>query len=242
MPDREDRKSELRENLTAIRSRIEAACDAAGRPVAELTLIAVTKFFPVTDAVLLAELGVTDLGESRDQEASRKVADFAELATPGSPPVRWHFIGRLQKNKAKSVARYADAVHSVDRPELIAALDRGVESAGRDRLAVLVQVSLDGDTSRGGAVAEDVPSLAEQVAAAGSLTLAGVMAVAPLGADPDQAFAALARLAERLRADHPEARMLSAGMSSDLEAAVRHGATHLRIGTALLGRRTDTFG
>ena len=190
--------------------------------------MAVTKTFPVEDARRLVGLGVTELGEARDQEARVKAR---ELVGP-----RWHFVGRLQRNKAASVASYAAVVHTVDRPELVAALARGAERAGRE-LDVLVQVSLDGDPGRGGALPGDVGALADAAAGTGRLHVRGVMAIAPLGADPDPAFAALARIAERLRVGHPAATVLSAGMSGDLEAAVRHGATHLRIGTALLGGR-----
>jgi pyridoxal phosphate enzyme (YggS family) len=189
----------------------------------------------------LAELGVTDLGESRDQEAAGKVAEFRSLIAGPADRVRWHFIGRLQSNKARSVARYADVVHSLDRPALVEALAQGARQAGR-RLDVLVQVSLDGDSDRGGSLMADAAALADQVAAAQGLRLAGVMAIAPLGVDADEAFASLAGFAEEVRARHPRADIISAGMSGDLEAAIRHGATHVRIGTALLGRRPPTFG
>jgi len=232
-----DRLAELRDNLAVVRSRIEQGCLAAGRSSAEITLIAVTKFFPVTDAALLAELGVTDLGESRDQDASVKSAELAELT---SATVRWHFIGRLQSNKARSVARYADLVHSVDRQSLADALEDGARRAGRPALDVLVQLSLDDEAAaggRGGEAAEELLRLADRVAGSDVLRLAGVMAIAPLHGDPDQAFSRLAEVAQRLRQNHPAAGIVSAGMSDDLEAALRHGATHVRIGTALLGRR-----
>lgn len=229
------RRTEIAHNLAGVRSRIENACAAAGRPVDEVTLIGVTKFFPVSDAVFLAEAGVPDLGESRDQEASAKAAEFSGLTDAA---VTWHFIGRLQTNKARSVARYADLVHSVDRAELAHALATGAERAGRV-LPILVQLSLDGDAGRGGT--DDLLRLADEVAELPALRLAGVMAIAPLDADPEPAFAELARVAGRLRAAHPAARILSAGMSGDLEAAIAHGATHVRVGTALLGRRKQTF-
>jgi pyridoxal phosphate enzyme (YggS family) len=228
------RTQEIARNLATVRARIEAAARDAGRDPAELTLVAVTKTFPVEDARRLVELGVTELGEARDQEARIKAREF--------PAPRWHFVGRLQRNKAASVASYAAVVQSVDRPELVHALARGAERAGRDRIEVLVQVSLDGDPDRGGAPADDVGALADAVARTGRLQVGGVMAVAPLDADPDAAFAELAAIADRLRADHPAATVVSAGMSADLEAAVRHGATHLRIGTALLGGRPPPRG
>jgi pyridoxal phosphate enzyme (YggS family) len=240
-----DRRAEIAANLAGVRSQIAAASVAAGRDPAEVSLIAVTKFFPATDAALLLELGVTDLGESRDQEAAAKVAEVADLTgtqvletTP-----RWHFIGRLQTNKARSVARYCAVVHSVDRPALVDALAAGVATRPeRGRLRVLLQVSLDGDTERGGALIADLDALAARVDAAPELELGGLMAVAPQSAEPGDAFGALAEIAVRLRADYPDATMLSAGMSGDLEAAIAHGATHVRIGTALLGRRTGTVG
>jgi pyridoxal phosphate enzyme (YggS family) len=240
----DDRLAELRDNLAVVRSRIERGCVAAGRSSTEITLIAVTKFFPVTDVALLAELGVTDVGESRDQDASVKAA---ELAGHTDRSVRWHFIGRLQTNKARSVARYADLVHSVDRQGLADALEDGARRAERTGLDVLVQLSLDdtadaGGTGRGGEAADDLLGLADRIAGSDVLRLAGIMAIAPLHGDPDRAFSRLAEVAQRLRAQHPEAGIVSAGMSDDLEAALNHGATHVRIGTALLGRREPQFG
>jgi hypothetical protein len=232
------RRTEIQANLAAVQDRISRACAAAGRAAGELTLVAITKFFPASDAVILAEAGVRDLGESRDQEASAKVAEFDELT---KQQVRWHFVGRLQTNKARSVARYADLVHSLDRPQLADALAAGAELAHR-QLPVLVQLSLagaaaDASGARGGAGADQLLRLADRVAGLPGLRLAGLMAIAPLDADPDPAFERLAEVARRLKAAHPDASIISAGMSADLEAAVRHGATHLRVGTALLGRR-----
>jgi hypothetical protein len=232
MADRAGRREELADRLARVRERIRAACGAAGR-TEEPRLIVVTKFHPASDVRLLAELGVTDVGENRDQEASAKAAELAGLG------LRWHFIGQLQTNKAKSVARYAEAVHSVDRPQLVAALSRAVVAAGReDPLACLIQVNLDPRASgRGGAAPADVPELGTLIDGSPGLRLAGVMAVAPLGADPAEAFARLAEVGGGLRRAFPEATMLSAGMSQDLEAAVAAGATHLRIGTDVLGPR-----
>lgn len=222
------RADELAENLAALEQRIAAACATAGRARDDVVLVAVTKTHPVSDVALLRDLGVRDVGENRDQEARDKAAAV--------PDVRWHFVGGLQTNKARSVASYADVVHSVDRAALVDALSAGAQRAQRE-LDVLLQVSLDGDPARGGALPADVPALAEQVAAAPALRLAGVMAVAPLDADPAAAFAALAQVSARLRADHPYATVVSAGMSGDLEQAIAAGATHVRVGTALLGRR-----
>jgi pyridoxal phosphate enzyme (YggS family) len=234
------RLAQLETNLTAVRRRIDAAAAAAGRQASPPQLIVVTKFHPAQDVRRLASLGVTDVGENRDQEASDKAAQLADLA------LRWHFIGQLQSNKAKSVVRYAAAVHSVDRAPLAAALAKAMavetERTGRPPLECFIQVSLAGHTDdaaahRGGAAPGEVPALAEQLAGAPGLRLAGVMAVAPLGADPAAAFEKLAGISGQLRAQFPDATGISAGMSQDLEQAVRFGATHLRIGSDILGPR-----
>lgn len=230
------RRAEIVANLARVEQRIAAACADAGRDRAGLTLVAVTKTFPAEDVGHLAAIGVRDVGENRDQEAAPKVAACRDAGVDG---LVWHFVGQLQRNKAGSVATYADVVHSVDRLRLVAALDRAAAAAER-RITALVQVDLrdePGDDGRGGAAPADVAELAAAVAAADRLILGGVMAVAPADADPDLAFARLADVAARLRADHPDAVVVSAGMSGDLEAAIRHGATHLRVGSALLGSR-----
>lgn len=237
---RPERRAELAAGLARVRDRIAAACRAAGRDPAEVGLLAVTKTYPASDVLALAGLGITEVGENRDQEAAPKAA---EVAAAGGR-VRWHFVGQLQRNKCRSVARYADVVHSVDSVRLATALGRAAEAV-RDRpLEVLVQVSVDGAAGRGGALPESadsdlgLPAVAAAVAADGALRLTGVMAVAPLGWEPDRAFARLAEITERLRADHPDAVAVSAGMSGDLESAIRHGATQVRVGSALLGMRT----
>ena len=234
------RQAELAGNLAAIRARVAAACAAAGRDAAEITLIAVTKTRPAQDVVTLAGLGQADFGENRDQEAAPKAAEVAEAT---SVPVRWHFIGQLQTNKASSVVRYASVVHSVDRVRLVRALgaaSRAANAAAPPPAGVtcLVQVSLDGDAARGGALIGDLPAVAAAIEAEQGLALGGVMAVAPLGVDPAAAFARLRAISDTARAINPAATIISAGMSGDLEAAVRNGATHLRIGTALLGNRS----
>lgn len=243
--DQKARRHELAAGLESVQERITAACNAAGREPAGVTLVVITKYFPVSDVLLLHELGVRAFGENKDQEAATKYAQVREAlaAAPRqsgvqSPEVdvELHFVGRLQSNKARHIGSYADVVHSVDRAKLVRGLAAGAVERGR-RLSVLLQVSLDGDVSRGGALAADVPALAAEVAAVPDLDLRGVMAVAPLGADPDESFARLAEVSQALRVDHPRADWVSAGMSGDLEAAVRHGATHLRVGTAILGSR-----
>jgi pyridoxal phosphate enzyme (YggS family) len=229
-----DRREELARNLAEVRERIAAACAAAGRDPADVTLIAVTKTWPASDVRLLSELGITDVGENRHSEAAPKAAACKDL------DLTWHFIGQLQTNKTASVVRYASVVHSVDRIRLIRALGTAARRAERV-VKCLIEVRLDdddgGDPARGGAVAADVPALAEAVGGETRLVLAGVMAIAPLSADPAEAFARLLDSAAAVRAVRPDATMISAGMSGDLEAAVAAGATHLRIGTALLGVR-----
>jgi len=230
------RRDELARNLERTRERIRAAALRAGRDPDEVALTVVTKFFPASDVMLLAGLGVTDVGENRHQEAEAKQA---VCAADGLVGVRWHFIGGLQSNKAAAVARYADVVESVDRAKLVAPLARGAAESGRV-VDVLVQVSLDDPESTGARSGVDpgqVEALAETVAAQDSLRLRGVMAVAPLGADPVPAFERLAGVAARVRAVEAAATWISAGMSGDLEAAVRSGATHVRIGSAILGMR-----
>ncbi len=233
----EQRLEQLRSALTAVRERIERGCADAGRDPNEVTLVVVTKYFPASDVLLLHRLGVRHFGENRDQEAGEKFHDVRRmLAEAGETDLTLHFIGQLQSNKAGHVAGYADVVQSVDRAKIVSALDRGAHAADR-RLRLLLQVSLDGDTARGGVLPETAADLADEVAAHELLTLKGVMAVAPLGADPDEAFARLREVADGIRARHPRADWLSAGMSADLEAGLRHGATHLRVGTAILGSR-----
>jgi pyridoxal phosphate enzyme (YggS family) len=238
----EVRRSEISAGLHTVRARIAAACRAAGRDPGEVTLIAVTKTRPSSDIRLLSELGVTDVGENRAQEAVAKAADCASLGLPLS----WHFIGQLQVNKAAAVVSFADVIHSVDRQRLVSALGSRARSAGRV-VTCLVQASLDGDAAgsgqaggapaRGGAAADQVMALADAISAENGLALGGLMAVAPLGMPPAGAFARLRELSLVVRSIHPGAVMISAGMSSDLEQAIEAGATHVRVGTALLGGR-----
>ncbi|MFC9353895.1 YggS family pyridoxal phosphate-dependent enzyme [Arthrobacter sp. NPDC057013] len=231
------RTLQLRERLDAVRQRIARAAAAAGREENPPRLIVVSKFHPAADVRRLAVLGVRDFGENRDQEASAKAEELEAL------DLAWHFVGQLQSKKSKTVVRYATAVHSVDRSQLVTALHRAMaaqqELNGRADLDCFIQVGLDDDAGghRGGAAPEEVPQLAEQLEAANGLRLAGVMAVAPLGADPDRAFEKLLDISTGLQRDFPGATGISAGMSQDLESAVRFGATHLRIGSDILGSR-----
>ncbi|MGS2640437.1 YggS family pyridoxal phosphate-dependent enzyme [Streptosporangium sp. LJ11] len=224
------RRDEIAAGLARVEAEIAEACRAAGRRREELTLIAVSKTYPASDVRFLAELGITDVGENRDQEASAKARECAGLG------LRWHFVGQLQTNKVRSVVGYADVVHSVDRPRLVTALSREALAAGRP-VTCLVQVALDGDPGRGGTRPGEVEALADAVAAAEGLELGGVMAVAPLGEEAGAAFARLREIARSVQKTHPGADVISAGMSGDISQAIANGATHLRVGTALLGRR-----
>lgn len=230
------RRDELARGLSRTRERIAAAARAAGRDPEGVTLVVVTKDHPAADLRRLVELGVSDVGEARQQQLRDKHSELGDLAAR----LTWHAIGRLQRNKARAVGRLADAVHSVDDPRLLPLLAAGADEAGR-RIDCLVQVNLEeavGEVpGRGGVPAADVDPLAAAVAAHEGLVLRGVMAVAPLDADPDEAFARLAAVADRVRSAHPGATWLSAGMSGDLESAIAHGATHVRVGTAILGSR-----
>jgi pyridoxal phosphate enzyme (YggS family) len=239
----EERPQQLARALAALRERIAAACAAAGRPPQDVRLVAVTKTVPAADVALLLDLGLTVFGENRVQEAGVKVDEVAALRPDAAP--RWHFVGGLQRNKVRAVLRWADRVDSVDSLRLAAALDAAAVQAldAGDRsgpLPVLVQYSVDGDPRRGGVPAADLAELAADIATRPGLRLAGLMSVAPLGADPEAAFADIAAAASRLRAAHPEADTLSAGMSGDLEVAVRHGSDEVRVGTALVGERPLT--
>jgi len=248
-----ERESELAAALTALRSRISAAAEAAGRKVEEIQLLPITKFFPATDVAILSSLGCTAFGESREQEAAAKVSEVARLlggASSGTSSVtttrpQWHMVGQIQRNKARSLATWAHTAHSISSTRVVGALDRTVAAARSDGrrenpLRVYVQISLDGDVSRGGVDVSDsgaVDEVCAQVEVAESLELVGLMGIPPLDWDPDTAFARLESEHQRVRQAHPNAAGLSAGMSDDLESAVKHGSTCVRVGTALLGRR-----
>ncbi|MFB7516044.1 YggS family pyridoxal phosphate-dependent enzyme [Streptomyces sp. NPDC056144] len=233
-----DRKAELAENLDRVEARIAAACAAAGRPREEVTLVVVTKTYPASDVRLLHGLGVRHVAENRDQDAAPKAAACADL------DLKWHFVGQLQTNKVRSVVGYADVVQSVDRVKLVSSLSAAAEKEGRE-LGCLLQVALDAEVgergARGGVSPEGIEELAAAVDAAPALRLDGLMTVAPLSGPyagrQRAAFDRLMDLSTALRATRPAANMVSAGMSADLEEAVAAGATHVRVGTAVLGVR-----
>jgi PLP dependent protein len=224
----QERRAELSEHWQSLSQRVAGAARAAGRNPREITLIAVTKTWPASDIIALRDLGIYEVGENRVQELATKLDAVAG--------VQWHFIGQLQRNKAALVARSCVALHTLDRAALIHPLSVAAAGAGR-RLEVFIQLSLDGDPQRGGVGAADIEPLADLVAADPHLLLLGLMTVPPLGSDPAQGFAKLRAMSEKLLRSHPEAAALSAGMSNDFEIAVREGATHLRVGTVLMGSR-----
>ncbi|GGV69127.1 YggS family pyridoxal phosphate-dependent enzyme [Streptomyces massasporeus] len=233
-----DRKGELAANLAKVERRIADACAAAGRARDEVTLIVVTKTYPASDVRILAELGVRHVAENRDQDAAPKAEACSDL------PLTWHFVGQLQTNKVRSVVGYADFVQSVDRSKLVTALSKEAVRTGRE-LGCLLQVALDAGESgrgeRGGVGPGGIGELAGLVAGAPGLRLDGLMTVAPLTGEyagrERAAFERLMDLSTDLRRSHPAATMVSAGMSTDLEQAVTAGATHVRVGSAVLGVR-----
>jgi pyridoxal phosphate enzyme (YggS family) len=240
------RDVELAGTLASVRTRLAHAAEAVGRSVREIELLPITKFFPVSDIVILRRLGCAEFGESREQEAARKVADVSAVF-PGDD-IRWHMVGRIQRNKARAIARWAHAVHSVDSARVIAALGTGTEqelSAGRRTgpLKVYLQISLDGDPDRSGVDAA-LPDLVDELCAAThaieALEFTGLMGIPPLNWDPDDAFARLQAERDRVQQFYGQRLGLSAGMSNDMETAVRYGSTCVRVGTALMGQRPLT--
>ncbi|MEU5378410.1 YggS family pyridoxal phosphate-dependent enzyme [Streptomyces sp. NPDC003631] len=233
-----DRRDQIAANLAKVEDRIAAACAAAARKREEVTLIVVTKTYPASDVRILSELGVRHVAENRDQDAAPKAAACSDL------PLTWHFVGQLQTNKVRSVVGYADLVQSVDRSRLVTSMSREAVRAGRE-IGCLIQVALDADASgrgaRGGVAPAGIEELGDLVADAEGLRLDGLMTVAPLTGEyagrQQAAFERLMDLSTDLRRAHPAATMVSAGMSADLDQAVAAGATHVRVGTAVLGVR-----
>ena len=214
-----NRKEELSDNLELVRSKIAKVADH------EVTLIAVTKTFPVRDAEILHELGVRDFGENRDAEGAEKAAIVSGT---------WHFQGQIQSNKLKSITSWASVIHSLDDPRHFEI----IEKVAPHPLQIFLQVSLDGAHHRGGAGLEELHSLAALVEKSPTHTLAGLMSVPPVEMDPNDAFAQLAVIHTEFMKLFPGATSLSAGMSGDYEAAISHGATHVRVGSSILGSRS----
>jgi pyridoxal phosphate enzyme (YggS family) len=210
------RREELAANLASVQERIARS---------DVTLIVVTKTYPVSDVQILKELGVENFGENRTEEGEVKAV---------AVPATWHFQGGIQSRKLKDIVQWADVIHSLDSTEH--ALKLG-QRALRP-MKVFLQLSLDGDPERGGVVESELAALAEVVVAAPNLTLAGLMCVPPVSAIPAEAFSEIYRVHQRFLRDFPNAQSLSTGMSGDFEVAIDHGATHIRVGSSILGSRT----
>jgi pyridoxal phosphate enzyme (YggS family) len=219
-----DRRSEITSNLQAVRDEISKAVISAGRSLDEITLIAVTKTFPASDVEILRDLGVTHFGENRDADAAPK-AD----AVAGT----WHFQGQIQSNKLKSITTWANVIHSLDEIRHFEV----IEKSAPHPLDIFCQVSLDGSEGRGGVSEQKLYELAQAIEKSATHRLQGLMAVAPLGVDPADAFSKLSAIHKAFMADFPKANKLSAGMSGDYKEAIAYGATHIRIGSSILGSR-----
>jgi PLP dependent protein len=210
------RSEELAANLASVQERITRS---------DVTLIVVTKTYPVSDVQILKELGVENFGENRTEEGEVKAA---------AVPATWHFQGGIQSRKLKDIVQWADVIHSLDSTEHVLKLgQRAVRP-----MKVFLQLSLDGDPERGGVVESELAALAEVVVAAPNLTLAGLMCVPPVSAIPAEAFSQIYSVHQRFLRDFPNAQSLSTGMSGDFEVAIDHGATHIRVGSSILGSRT----
>jgi pyridoxal phosphate enzyme (YggS family) len=219
-----NRKEEITRNLEDVKERINRAAESAGRDPAEVNLIVVTKTFPISDIEILRDLGEANFGENRDQEAGPK----AEIIS-----ATWHFQGQIQSNKIKSICQWADVIHSISSENEIL---KFAQSERKHQL--FLQVSLDGQAGRGGASPAELVQLADLVNESNNLELLGLMAVAPLGVEPEKAFADLAQINQGFQSQFPNSKYLSAGMSGDFEAAIKFGATHIRVGSSILGSRS----
>ena len=219
--------SDVAARWRAVRADIDAECRRLGRNPEDITLVVVTKFHSADVNRQLFEAGARDFGESRHQDASVKVAELADL------DVTWHFVGQIQSNKARAIAKYADVLHSLDRNSVVDAL-----ATAERRVNGFIELNLTDDPGRGGVnSADEMLALAERIASTDAIELRGVMAVAPLEEEPARAFDRVAALSAALTQAHPHATDISAGMSADWKEALGVGATHVRIGTSITGNR-----
>lgn len=225
----EDRSDEIAQSLNDVRTRVEQATAKAGRSPQSVTLIAVTKTYPASDVEILFDLGVRDFGENRSAEGAAKSAQVTG---------RWHFQGQIQSNKISAIAKWANTIHSLDQLSHVAKFDRAVGEDSGKRLQIFTQLSLDGDSTRAGVSGDLLLTLGQAVMESKNLDLMGLMVVPPVEADPERAFAEVADHAERFKREFPTATSLSAGMSGDYEIAIAYGATHIRVGSQILGPRT----
>lgn len=219
------REEEIATSLDRLRKRVDLALAKAGRSD-KVTVIAVTKTYPLSDVEILYSLGVRDFGENRDHEGREKSEAI---------PANWHYQGQIQSNKISSIAKWADVVHSLDDPRHLRRLNE--EVSNEKKLSVFIQVCLDPAPGRGGVLPNAIAALAELALQTDSLKLEGLMAVAPFGEDPESAFSRLAQIHSKFRHQYPASPALSAGMSGDFETAILHGATHIRVGSSILGSR-----
>ena len=223
-----ERREFLSNSLQDVKSRIASAAQLAGRDIAEITLIAVTKTYPVSDVAILRDLGQSNFGENRTEEGSVK-----SLEVPGI----WHYQGQVQSRKLREIASWANVIHSLDQISHIEKLNRICDETGK-KIGVFIQLSLDGAPDRGGVLEQELGGLADAVAASSGLELNGLMCVPPVDYEHQLAFAEIAQIHQRFISKFPSAKSLSAGMSSDFEIAIAHGATHIRVGSEILGSRT----
>lgn len=223
-----DRKAELAHSLADVQARVLKATTQASRKNGEITLIAVTKTYPVSDVVILKELGVTNFGENRSAEGLEKSALV---------PAQWHYQGQIQSNKIAAISSWAQTVHSLDDLTHVPKFERAVGEISGKRLDMFIQLSLDGDSSRAGVRGDQLMALGQALVSSQHLNLTGLMVVPPVDAEPERAFAEVAEIAQRFRRDFPMAQSLSAGMSADYEIAIAYGATHIRVGSQILGPR-----
>jgi len=239
------RRIEISQNLAAVEREITLAVEKSNRDRSEITLIAVTKNFPVSDVVHLYDLGLRNFGENRDQEARVKVEEFkkyvadSESSKDQANQVKWHFQGQLQRNKLRSIATWADFIHSLDQERYLLPLQQ-LSIELKKPISLLLQLSLDLPIrpDRGGVPPEELIELGTKVKEHSGLILHGLMAVAPLDVAPDLAFGALQTISGTFLKAFPDATWVSAGMSGDFAAAIAAGATHIRIGSSILGSRT----
>lgn len=223
-----DRRAELLRSLSDVQARIINATARVSRKTEEVTLVAVTKTYPISDVEILHQLGVTHFGENRNAEGLEKSALVS---------AHWHFQGQIQSNKIVAIASWAQTVHSLDDLSHVAKFDRAVGEIPGKRLNVFIQISLDGDASRAGVAGDDLLALGQSISSTKNLDLVGLMVVPPVQAEPEEAFSEVAEIAQRFRSEFPTAQSLSAGMSGDYEIAIAHGATHIRVGSQILGPR-----
>lgn len=221
------RADEITNGLAQVKERISQAASKAERFLDEITLIAVTKTYPVSDVAILHNLGISNFGENRSDEGAEKSAQVSGI---------WHFQGQVQSRKLREIAGWASYIHSIDSAEHAEKLSRICVEMEKD-ISIFLQLSLDGAPDRGGVTAAEISALAEQVSQLPNIKLVGLMCVPPVSYEHERAFSEISDIHRGFKGAFPEAKLLSAGMSSDFDVAIAHGATHLRVGSQILGSR-----